>query len=222
LNKNKIVTIPVQDKKRDLTFFRKVLYKFKYGLVLQTIRNQLARFGIVFTPFYWVQEGINSTEVPEIRGAISDFTVEFLEAEDLKNIGKNIHGYSAASLLADLKEGNLCLGLKINDEIASFMWIELKKCSFIPINKPLKADEAYLTSMHTIEYFRGKNLAPYLRYKSYEILKKMGRDKIYSVSELFNSSAIRYKQKLNAKNLKLVLYIQLFKRLTWSFTLKTF
>jgi len=186
------------------------------------IRNQLAKVGIVITPFYWVQEGINFTEAPDIKGAISDYTVEFLEAEDLKKIGENIHGYSAALLLAGLKDGKLCLGLKHNDEIASFMWINLTECDFAPVNKPLKVDEAYLTSMHTIESYRGNNLAPFLRYKSYEILRKMGRDKIYSVSEFFNSSAQRYKQKLNAKNLKLVLYIQLFKRIKWSCTLKTF
>jgi hypothetical protein len=76
--------------------------------------------------------------------------------------------------------------------------------------------------MYTMDDFRGKNLAPYLRYKSYEILKELGRDKIYSVSVLFNSSAIRYKEKLNAKNLKLILYIELFKKLKWSITLKNY
>ncbi len=49
----------------------------------------------------------------------------------------------------------------------------------------------------------------------------MGRNKIYSVSIYFNSSAIRYKEKLNAKNIKLVLYIEIFKIIKWRFTLKT-
>lgn len=220
--KNKILSHTAENKKREETFLKKISNKFKYGLVLQAIRNQLARVGIVITPFYWVQEGMNFTEAPGIKGAITDYKVEFLEAEDLKSISENVHGYSAGLLLADLNEGKLCLGLKRNDEIASFMWINLTECSFAPVNKPLKVDEAYLTSMHTIESFRGNNLAPFLRYKSYEILKKMGHDKIYSVSEYFNSSAIRYKEKLNAKNLKLVLYIKLFRRLEWSFTLREY
>jgi hypothetical protein len=218
----KNISLPALGKKREGTLLKKILSKFKHGLVLQAIRNQLARFGIVLTPYYWVQEGINSTEEPKIKGTISDYKVEFLDAEDLKDIDEIFHGYPVARLIADLNSGKICLGLKHNDEIASLMWINLNECSFSSINKPLKADEAYLTSMHTIESFRGNNLAPFLRYKSYEILKKMGRDKIYSVSEFFNSSAIRYKQKLNAKNLKLVLYIELFKRLKWSITLKTY
>ena len=214
--------IPTQDKKRDVTVLKRIISKFKNGLILQSIRDQLVKVGIIIAPYYWVQEGLNQTEIPQIKGIISDYRVAFLEAEDLKLIGANFRGYSADALLANLEAGHLCLGLKHNNDIASFMWIYLKECSYMSVNISLKNDEAYLTSMYTIESFRGKNLAPYLRYKSYEILKNMGRNKIYSVSEFFNSSAIRYKQKLNAKNLKLVFYIKIFKIFKWSITLKTY
>jgi hypothetical protein len=73
-----------------------------------------------------------------------------------------------------------------------------------------------------MESHRGKNLAPYLRYKSYEILKELGRDKIYSASDSFNSPAIRFKEKLNAKKLKLILFVKIFNRIQWSFTLKSY
>ncbi len=130
--------------------------------------------------------------------------------------------YSKEGLLAYLNAGNKCLGLKYKDDLASFMFINLTDCDFTLSILPLKEDEAYLTFMYTLKAYRGKNLAPYLRYKSYEILKKMGRDKIYSVSVLSNSSAIRYKEKLNAKNLRLILYIELFKKLKWSFNLRSY
>jgi hypothetical protein len=209
-------------KKTNISLFKKIEYKFKHGLVLQSIRNLLTKVGINIAPYYWVQEGLTETEEPQINGNVSDYTLGFLEPDDLKKIAASIPGYSADALLADLKAGHLCLGLKYKSEIASFMWINLKDCSYMPVKIILNSDEAYLTSMYTVESFRGKNLAPYLRYKSYEILKKMGRNKIYSVSEFFNSAAIRYKEKLNAKNLKLVFYLRLFKKLKWSFTLKTY
>lgn len=129
--------------------------------------------------------------------------------------------YSVEGLLAYYNAGQRCLGLKYKDELASFMFINLTECDFTPQIIPLKNDEAYLAYMYTMKAFRGKNLAPYLRYKSYEILKKMGRNKIYSVSIYFNSSALRYKEKLNAKNLKLALYIEIFKKIKWRFNLKT-
>jgi hypothetical protein len=76
--------------------------------------------------------------------------------------------------------------------------------------------------MYTRDSYRGKNLAPYLRYKSYEMLKQIGRDKLYSVSDYFNSPAVKFKKKLNTKKIKLILFIQLFNKLHWTFTLKSY
>lgn len=209
-------------KKTEVSLLSRISNKFKHGLVLQVMRNQLVRIGIEFTPYYWVQEGFNHTESPLVKGKNSDYTVEFLDAEDIKIIGDSVRGYTVEGLLADLEAGIKCLGLKHKGEIASFMWINLKECPFEPVNISLKNNEAYLSAMYTMESFRGANLAPYLRYKSYGILKNMGREKIFSATEFFNTSAFRYKAKLNAKNLKLVLYIKLFKRLKWNLTLKTY
>ena len=79
------------------------------------------------------------------------------------------------------------------------MWINIKERGFKETIIQLKSDEAYLWNMYTMESFRGMNIAPYLRYKSYEVLKGMGRDKLYSISEYFNTPAIKFKLKLNAK-----------------------
>lgn len=208
--------------KAEFSFFKKIKNKFRYGLFLQVVTKQLNKIGIRFFPYYWVQEGINSTDMPEIKGNSSDFTVGFLEVEEIKNRGINPWGDSVDKQLEDLTAGKKCLGLKYKDEIASFMWISLNECSFEPALILLKEDEAYLSHMYTMESFRGKNLAPYLRYKCYEFLKKMGRDKIYSTTEYFNPSASRYKEKLNAKKIKLVLYIEIFKKLKCSIILKRY
>ena len=213
---------PVQAENRDLNFFVRLKNKFKHGLVLHSIRNQLARIGIIITPYYWVQEGMNPADTPEIPGVISDYKVEFIEFEEIMAIRENVRTYSLDGLLSYFKAGKKCLGLKYKNEITSFMFIDLSACKFLSMDFPLQSDEAYLTHMYTMESFRGKNLAPYLRCKSYELLKSMGRERIYSVSVYFNSAAIRYKDKLKARNLKLILYLELFKRLKWSFTLKTY
>jgi len=102
------------------------------------------------------------------------------------------------------------------------MWIDFDVCNFTPHFIRLKNNEAYLFSMYTMHEFRGKNLAPYLRYKSYECLRKLGKDTFYSVSEYFNYSTLKFKKKLNAKNLKLILYIELFKKFRRSITLRKF
>lgn len=179
--------IPVQSKNREAKLLKKITDKIKHGLVLDSIRNQIARIGVNISPYYWVQEGMNPTEVPEINGIISDYTVGFIEPEEIKKINEDLGTYSVEGLLAYYNAGKKCLGLKYKDELASFMFINLTECDFTARIIPLKNDEAYLAYMYTMKAFRGKNLAPYLRYRSYEILKKMGRDKIYSVSMFFNS-----------------------------------
>jgi hypothetical protein len=159
---------------------------------------------------------------PAIKGDIADYIVEFIDAEEIKRIAHNVHAYSEEGMLKLLEKGKKCLALRHHGEIASLMYIDMDECDFASLDLKLKVDEAYLTYMYTMDEFRGKNLAPYLRYRSYEILKELGRDKTYSVSVLFNSSAIRYKEKLNAKNLKLILYLELFKKIKWSITLRNY
>jgi hypothetical protein len=210
-----------QETRRTVSFFARLSSKFKHGLVLHSVVNQLNRIGIRISPYYWVQEGINAEE-PAITGEISEYNVGFIDSEELLKTEDNLRSYSPESLLSYFKAGNKCLGLKHKDELASFMFINLKECDFASNKVPMKDDEAYLTFMYTFEAYRGKNLAPYLRYKSYGILREMGRNKIYSISAYFNSAAIRYKEKLNAKNLKLILYIELFKRIKWRVRLRTY
>jgi len=192
-------------------------------MTLQAISSLLARIGIEITPYYLFQEGINVTEIPEIKGTAADYLCELLKPEDIKIIGAaNFFGFSEEKLLAFLNSGGKCIGIKHKGEIAAFMWIEFVELNYKSTLIHLKPNEAYLWFMFTMESHRGKNLAPFLRNKSYEILKDMGRDKLYSISNYFNSPAVKFKKKLNAKELKLILSIQLFKKIHWNFTLKSY
>ena len=76
--------------------------------------------------------------------------------------------------------------------------------------------------MYVLKAFRGNNLAPILRYKSYEILKRMGRDTFYSVTECFNAASFRFKAKLNARVIFLALYVEIFKRYRISWILRRY
>jgi len=204
------------------SLLKKIRLKIRYGLTLQVIRNQLFKIGIEFSPYYLFQEGINVTEKPEIKGMDTDYSSELLKPEDMKTIGAiNYAGFSEDKLLALLKTGELCLGIKHNNEIAAFMWVNFTELKYKSTTIHLKEDEAYLWFMYTRESYRGKNLAPFLRYKSYEMLKEMGRDKLYSISDYFNSPAVAFKKKLNAKKLKLILFVQFFSKLYRSFIIKS-
>lgn len=202
---------------------KKILIKVRYGLTLQGIRYLLRMMRIDFSPFYLFQEGINFTEMPEIKGINEEYSCELLGPGDMKVIGAiNDYGYSEEKLLRLLEAGEQCLGIKHNDEIAAFMWVKFDEINYMSTHITLNSDEAYLWFMYTRQSYRGNNLAPYLRYQSYKMLKEMGRDKLYSISDSFNSPAVIFKKKLNAKKLKLILFVQFFNKFQRSYTLKSY
>jgi hypothetical protein len=209
-------------KENKASLLRKIRGKVKYGLTMQGIRYVLTKIGIEFSPYYLFQEGINVKEMPEIKGMDTDYSCELLKPEDMKVIGAiNYAGFSEEKLLAFLKAGEQCIGIKHNNEIAAFMWMNYNELNYKSTVIPLKDNEAYLWFMYTRDSYRGKNLAPYLRYKSYEMLKRIGRNKLYSVSDYFNSPAVTFKKKLNAQKLKLILFVQLFGKIRHTYILKS-
>ena len=104
----------------------------------------------------------------------------------------------------------MCLALKHQGRLVAFTWCDLNECTFRGHRFRLKDNEAYLFDMYTIEKYRGKGIAPYLRFQLYRELRKLGRVKLYSVSGYLNKSAVKFKDKLGAKQLKLGIYINLF------------
>jgi hypothetical protein len=213
----------VQQKNSKVSSLKKVLIKVRYGLTGQGIRYLFREIGIDLSPYYLFQEGIDFTEMPEIKGVSDEFSCELLGPGDMKEIGAiNDYGYSEEKLLKLLGAGEQCLGIKHKDNIAAFMWAKFDEINYKSTHITLKSNEAYLWFMYTRESYRGNNLAPYLRYKSYRMLKEMGRDKLYSISDSFNSPAVTFKKKLNAKKLKLILFVQFFNKFQRSYTLKSY
>ncbi len=191
-----------------------------HGLFMHGLRNRFASIGIDFMPYYFVQEGVTAFNPPEIRGKSTDYQISYFGEAELKLIKKSIIGIEGKDLLKDFKNGQLCIGLKHQDEIAAYMFVKQDEFHFRGRTFTFQKNEAYLHSMYTFETYRGKNIAPYLRFKSYELIKEQGIDTIFSVSEYFNKSTIRFKSKLGSKHLKLFLSVVLFKKVQRNYTLK--
>lgn len=192
----------------------------KHGLFWHGVRNNLAKIGIDFMPYYWVKEATSSVTPPKIRGEDIDFEITIFGENEISYIKNTIIGVEQKDLLADLKDDDICIGLKNKDKIAAYMFIKCKPFTFRKRFFDLKPTDSYLHSMYTFEAYRGKNLAPYLRYQSYKYLEDKGLYNFYSVSEYFNKSTIRFKKKLNSRPIQLYLSIILFKKWILNFTLK--
>lgn len=203
-------------------FIKKIFNRIRYGLVLQVIRNRLAAIGFDFLLYYLFRENMDDIKLPDIDGNISDYKVEFLQAEDMKIIGYDNPGFTTEKFLEHLSLGRKCIGVRYKDDIISFVWFDFEECNFKPYKFKLKSNEVYCYNLFTFEPYRGKNIAPWLKYRSYEMLREMGIDTSYSIIEYVNSSSLRYAKKLKFTKMKLGLYIKLFKKYEWNITLMTY
>jgi GNAT superfamily N-acetyltransferase len=123
---------------------------------------------------------------------------------------------SEEQLLLRLEEGKLCFGAKHRGIPVAFTWCDMNECHYEGQRFRLKDDEAYLFDAYTLDSYRGRGIAPYIRYQLYKELAKLGRTALHSVSERFNSSSIRFKEKLNARLVGRGILVQLFSK--WHFS----
>lgn len=206
-------------------YLKHIWAKFKYNPFMRVVLDGLTKMGIRISPYYVVLEGLFNRSLPDLEKGFDEYEIGFLGTEDMKEIYA-IPGpdrtFSEEDLLLRLKEGKKCLGLKYKKEIIAFTWFDLAEFSCRFYRFSLKEDEAYLFDAYTLMPFRGKGIAPYMRYQCYKALAKLGRNKLYSVSGCFNTPSIKFKMKLNAKLLELGLYIELFKRWSFNSRLKRF
>lgn len=127
-------------------------------------------------------------------------------------------------VIDNFNRGDICLGIKHKGKIAAFTWSSLLKCHYKFYPTVMRSYEAYLYDMYVLKAFRGKNLAPVLRYKNYEVLKGLGRDTFYSITERSNIASFKFKQKLGAKVvfLGLGVYVKFFKNIRKAWVLRRY
>lgn len=199
-----------------MSYFVYLRDKIRYSALPRIFIDGLDWLGIQIRLIYLVREGITGSASQQYRDSLNGYDVGFLEAKDMKEMAKI--PYRAASyeeLLDRLRNGNLCLGAKCNGRLVAFTWCNLIQCKSEGVSFPLSHDEAYLFDAYTATELRGRGLAPALRYCLYEKLAQMGRTKLYSITQRFNTPAMRFKLKLGAVILKSSWHVTLFRR--WHF-----
>jgi ribosomal protein S18 acetylase RimI-like enzyme len=194
----------------------KIQTKIRYGLFIQGLINRLARIGIEPLPYYIVSEGLFNGSMRHLETGFDEYIIGFLGSQDMKAIASIPERITPVEkLLSKLKEGKRCFGVKRQGELVAFTWCDFNECNCRFHRFSLKENEAYLFDAYTLVSFRGKGIAPYMRYKLYKELAKAGKHRLYSISECYNTPSIKFKKKLNAEILELGLYVELFKK--WHF-----
>lgn len=210
---------------RQIYYLKSVYLKAQYSGILRVLFDALSKIGIRITPFYLVLEGLFNGNLPALQEDFAEYQIGLLDAKDkdIREIaaipGRDL---SEQALLLRLEEGNKCFIAKHHGKIAAFTWCDLDKINIKGYRLPLKDNQAYLFDAYTFISFRGKGIAPHLRYQFYKELKKLGKTELYSMSSFFDSSSIRFKKKLNAKFLELNLLVGLFKKYYYTIELKKY
>ena len=177
------------------------------------------------SPFYYMREVLKSDIPVHLTKLPDGFEFSTFVIEDIEVISKHPErkGYADEQhVIKNFNRGDTCLGIKNKREIAGFTWFSVQENRSKFYQSKMKNNEGYLYDMFVFNAFRGHNLAPTLRYKNYEILKNMGRDTFYSITQCSNTASFRFKQKLGAEIVFLGLYINFFKKYSKTLVLKKF
>jgi hypothetical protein len=168
--------------------------------VLRIVIDSFSRLAIRVEPFEIFLEGLSRATKPVPPPDLTHLETVFLTEPDMREIsslpGRTL---TEAQLIRRLRSGARCLGIRHAGRIVAFTWFRLSHLSFgdHPLFD-LHDDEAALFDAYTVEEMRGNGLAPYMRYRCYEDLARMGRTRCYSVTIRFNAPAVRFKKKLGA------------------------
>jgi ribosomal protein S18 acetylase RimI-like enzyme len=174
-------------------------------------------------PYDLVQEGLFDDGPLDFRAPLDNCATAFLEPSDMKTISAIPEvSHSEDKLLDRVATGCLCLGIKHNGEIVAYSWCNLRRLGYNMLNFPLKENEAYLFDARTLKAYRGKSLAPYLRYELYKHLAELGRTRLFSCTSLLNTSAVKFKKRLRAKRIRVYLYFNFFGRYSFHIPLKNY
>jgi len=199
-----------------MEYLKYIIQKIRRNPNPRIILDGLNKLGIRIMPFYVFSEGHLSEAKHQMKNGFDEYDIGYLGPPDMGEMSEIPFRYICEKRLQKrLKQGNLCLGLRYHGELVAFTWCDLTRCNFTGLNFMLEEDEAYLFDAYTNPLFRGTGIAPYLRCRLYKKLADIGRHKLISVSEYFNTPSIKFKKKLKAKIIGKGLIIDLFNK--WHF-----
>jgi len=186
---------------------KNIKHALKHGLFLQEFKKWLGRHvDFRFIPYYLMEERAFPGE-PSVKDP-QGYEVRILKGgTELQDIVRQNPSVYTASWKERFEKSHLCVALLKSGRLAAYCWADPEEFNFSPRSLSLEAGDAYLYDAFTIDAFRGQGLAPYMRKQCYRILNEQGYDRFYSVSDLSNSSTIKFKKKLHARILRLRLKI---------------
>ena len=186
-----------------------MLRYFRYGLVIQRVIERLRLVGINLDLYYLLREGVRPPEQTDWPALAAEFPSSVLDPGELAAVADCTRWATVERLQPRLDKGHLCVVLKHRGRIAGYAWADLVEVNDSSCDYPLGSGEAYIYDVFIVPEFRGRGVATYLRAESYKYLRKLHRHTYYSITECFNTPALKFKKTLNAEILRVYLRVKI-------------
>jgi len=174
-------------------------------------------------PYYIMEEVFIDHDEHNIIPRIEDLEITVLTRDDMTYLGNHEERSASTEQYNRMMDnGCICVAAKHKGEITSYSWADQHYLIYKGKTIVLKPDEAYLFDARTYKAFRGKNLAPYVRYELYKWLRQRGVYRFFSITLLSNTASMRFKQKVGAKPIEMFLYVGLLRKFHMHFHLRNF
>jgi len=197
------------------TLIKRFHHVWSHGLVMATIFRWLSRLGITIVPYYLFLETDNHSNAQNIRPMLDQpYKIMFLNRNNshlIKGFKNLSQVESEFSRLWDT--GCSCVCLASEGSILAYGWYDLVTCNYKYLSFKLNNNEAYSFNYYTARHIRGKNIAAYIRCIIADHLRSLGRNMRYSITEQFNTPAIKFAAKRNAQLMRYYVYMNLFNRI---------
>jgi GNAT superfamily N-acetyltransferase len=139
----------------------------------------------------------------------SDLKIKFMSPGDFKYIETKEHTFWA--FVREMSTGSRCVALIKDGGVVSYLWINDKLIDYYSLKITLKKNESLLYFAVTKPEERGKGYAEILRSKVYDVLRSQGKDTFYSITDLENKPALRFKEKIGAEIVSTYKYVKFWK-----------
>ncbi len=180
----------------------------QHGLIGQRVIERLNRVGVTVDPYILWREGVQQPHQTDWPGLAEEFPSSVLDASDIAAVAACV-SRTEEQIRGRLDKGHQCIVLKTGERIAGYSWADFDGVNDAACDYEIGPGEAYLYDAFIAPEFRGRGLAPYMRVECYRHLRHAGRHTFFSISDYFNSPAIKFKKKLNAEAIRLYLRIKL-------------
>ncbi|MGI9258047.1 MAG: GNAT family N-acetyltransferase [Gammaproteobacteria bacterium] len=189
---------------------------FRNGLVTYRLEKRLTRLGLDLNLFWLFREG-TTTDEDSSAELTNTYPSSILESSDLESATAYESWHTVESFQSRLNEGHVCIAVKDAGRVIGFTWANPRNVHDSACDYPLESGEAYLYDAYVAPAYRGKGLAPYMRKECYRHLHQLGIESYFSISDYFNTPAVRFKKKLRAIPVRLFLKIAVGRRFrrTW-------